>query len=368
MSHPTESPTPLRPAVAVWLVTLRSIALGALAWAVADALGFPAPALTGPALLMSVLGLAGLKLDIAVTVRNCAFLAIGVTMGTGVTPEVIETVRQWPAGFVILAAAMVVTVVAGTALLHRLWRFDRETALLAAMPGHLSYVLGLSAERHADLAVIGVVQSIRLLALTLIVPFAVVWANGDGGAMPVQAGNEMSATVLVATIVLSAALGWVLHRFAVPAALLLGGMVVSTIGHLGGWTEGQMPIWLALPAFVVLGTLIGTRFSGITLAMLARSAVAGIAATVLASAICLAATLAASLFVDAPFSQILIAFAPGGVETMAAMALMMDVDATYVAAHHIWRLLILTFLAPISIAWIARGQGGRGRSDTPPTP
>ncbi|NRA87018.1 MAG: AbrB family transcriptional regulator [Rhizobiales bacterium] len=50
--------------------------------------------------------------------------------------------------------------------------------------------------------------------------------------------------------------------------------------------------------------------------------------------------------IDLPFAQILIAFAPGGVEAMIAMALLLNIDPTFVAAHHIMRLFILIGLIP----------------------
>ena len=47
-----------------------------------------------------------------------------------------------------------------------------------------------------------------------------------------------------------------------------------------------------------------------------------------------------------PLDAALIAFAPGGLETMAAMAVMMHVDTTYVGAHHVLRLVFISFLLP----------------------
>jgi uncharacterized membrane protein AbrB (regulator of aidB expression) len=42
-----------------------------------------------------------------------------------------------------------------------------------------------------------------------------------------------------------------------------------------------------------------------------------------------------------------VAFAPGGVEAMAAMALSMDYDPAFVATHHVFRLLFLMALLPL---------------------
>ena len=54
-----------------------------------------------------------------------------------------------------------------------------------------------------------------------------------------------------------------------------------------------------------------------------------------------------SLGLDMPFGQVWVAFAPGGVEGMAAMALALDFDPAYVAAHHLLRLLALALVLPL---------------------
>jgi hypothetical protein len=41
-----------------------------------------------------------------------------------------------------------------------------------------------------------------------------------------------------------------------------------------------------------------------------------------------------------------VAFAPGGVEAMAAIALSLGYEPTFVAAHHVFRLFLLSFLMP----------------------
>ena len=54
---------------------------------------------------------------------------------------------------------------------------------------------------------------------------------------------------------------------------------------------------------------------------------------------------------------ILIAFAPGGLETMAAMSVILGIDPTFVASHHVARLLMLTAIVPI---FLMRGRRDRG--------
>jgi uncharacterized membrane protein AbrB (regulator of aidB expression) len=50
----------------------------------------------------------------------------------------------------------------------------------------------------------------------------------------------------------------------------------------------------------------------------------------------------------------MIAFAPGGLETMAAMAVMMHADTAYVGSHHVLRLLFLSVLMPLVMGKDAR--------------
>lgn len=320
------------------------IAGAALAWL----LHFPAPALTGPALSVSVLSVAGLTLSVPQIVRNACFVVIGLSMGTGVTPEVYDTARQWPLSFLFLGISVVMIFVSCRLLLQRLWKQDRNTAILSSTPGHLSYILGLSTTTKGDLPTISVIQSTRVLSLTLLVPFAVSLMGFDTSKMGLP-GAQMMPGPLAISVGLALLLGLFLSRLRVPAALLLGGMVFSTVTHLSGMVVGHVPLYASIPAFILMGTLIGTRFSGVEMKTLRRAFGAGLAVTLVALVVTIVFATALVQFVDLPLPQVLIAFAPGGVESMAAMAVIMNADPTFVAAHHVWRLVILTFLAPMML-------------------
>lgn len=340
-------------------LTLVIAAVGA---GIAFASGAPAAFLVGPALAVALSGLAGLPVHIPVWLRNLCFIIIGLSMGAGVTPEVITTAKQWPFSFVILAVALLLIILIGKWMLVHKWRYDPMTALLSVVPGHLSYVLGLSAETKGDLATIGIVQSIRLLALTILVPFAVIFIGIDAGAAEATF-VVMPLFAFVLSMSISFVVGFVLDRLKLPAAYLIAGLLWSTGSHITGTIDGTVTPFIGTPAFITMGALIGTRFSGVTFTMLKRAFVAGTCVTLVAFGVSAFAAWLVSLFVDAPMSQLLIAFAPGGVETMAAMAVSMNADPAFVAAHHVMRLLILTFLAPLMLG-IARSSKGATNSNS----
>lgn len=342
-----------------WLQTFKTVAItlavAALGAGGAHQLGVPAPFLVGSSLAVTCLGLAGFVIGVPVILRNICFIMIGLTMGAGVTPEVLQTAKQWPLSFVILGLSLVVIMVGCRWLLQKFWQFDPMTALLSVVPGHLSYVLGLSTQTSGDLTSISVIQSLRLLALTILVPFALVLTGHETGALT---GNIaiMTWRMLALSVIVAFVLGYFFNRFRLPAAYLLGGLIWSTGSHITGTIDGAVSPYIAIPAFITLGALIGTRFYGVTLAQLKRAFAAGAVVTVIAFGVSGLAAWSVSLFINAPFSHLLIAFAPGGVETMSAMAVSLDADPAFVAAHHVMRLFILTFLAPLMLSIAQRSS------------
>lgn len=324
-----------------FLLTAALASAGAIA---AYLLGLPAPFLIGPASAVSIAGLAGLRLSIPTSVRNACFVAVGLSMGAGLTPEVFVAARTWPLSFLLVPVTIVILLYSATWILQRFFGYDRTTALLAASPGHLSFVLSLAADTRSDLLAVGVIQSVRVLALTLTVPL-IVEVLGLVGTAPHPAAT-MAIWPLAISFAAALGLGWVLMRLRVPAALLMGGMIASGSAHLSGMVEVNLPAWILIPTYVLLGGMIGSRFSGVSLRALRTAFVAGGVVTVVV--VVLAALIAAlvSHIADVPVDAALIAFAPGGLETMAAMAVMLNAQPTYVGAHHILRLLLLSALMP----------------------
>ena len=335
----------MRQAVVTASVTL---ALGAAGAILMHAAGAPAPFLTGPAIAVTVAGLAGVKTGVPDLLRNACFIVLGLSMGQGVTPQVLEQAAAWPLSFACLAVMIVAIMAACAFLLRRVWAYDRRTAILSSTPGHLSYVLGLSADSNADVRIVALVQGIRVLALPLATPPIVLLA-GEVSAHVGAPPPLLSAWEIAALTALSGGVGWLFIRLRIPAAFLMAGMVVSTLTHVTGLTAGVVPQQIAIPAFVAMGSLIGTRFSGVTTAELCKAAGAGAAITFVGAAFAVLGAVAVAWLTGLPLQVLLIAFAPGGVETMAAMAVTLNADPTFVAAHHVARLFLLSFLAPLAL-------------------
>lgn len=322
-----------------------TIIIGSIGALIAFFIGLPAPFLCGPALAVTLAGLAGLKLSIPPLVRNATFVVVGISMGTSVTPEVIGAARTWPLSFLAVLVTVVLLLYVAFWILRYGFGYDRTTAMLGASPGHLSYIISLTAETKSDLATVSVIQSVRVLALTLAVPLLVEYFDLIS-IEPIILSPPMSPVVLGMTILASLAVGWIFMRWRFPAALLLGGVAVSIGIHITGLTSGGVPSWLSQPTYIILGSLIGTRFSRASLRDMRKAFLAGGVVTIAVMMLSSVIAILVSRLTGVPLNAVMIAFAPGGLETMAAMAVMMHADTAYVGSHHVLRLLFLSVLMP----------------------
>ena len=327
---------------------LPTLLIGAAGAALFWLIGFPAAVLTGPAAAVSIATLLGLRTAIPVRLRDAVYLVLGAQIGSTVTPEVISTALTLPLSLAVLTVTLIASLLIVRAVLQRGFGYDRMTALLAATPGHLSFVLGLSAEQGADVSRVALVQSVRVLMLTLVVPVIIAVWGVEGTAIQTAYG-PISPVSLALILVLALGLGLVFKRLGIPAPLLLGAIAVSAVGHGTGLTPGTIPPWLTVAAFVLMGSLIGTRFSGLDRRGLAGAVLAGGAATLIACVMAVAGAWLVSGLIGLRPASLLLAFAPGGVEVMAALAVETGLDPAIVAAHHVFRLLILSILVPVFV-------------------
>ena len=336
--------------------TAVTLVVGALGAAMAWALSMPVYMLLGPVIAVSLISLSGVRTTIDLQLRDACFVVIGIAVGAGFDSDALGAMLRWPLAFVFMSLIIWAIMALCQWLLSRFFGFDRRSALLASAPGHLSFVIAMATDTGSDVARISITQSVRLLALTLVVPFAAVAMGVNLGGNIVPQGIAMGNVSVVILIVLAVALGLVFQRWSVPAPLLMGGMVVSALGHLTSLAPGVMPAWLILPAYLVLGSLIGTRFSGVTPARFAGGLAAGVGITVIAVGLAGLGAIPVAWALGMPLAHVLVAFAPGGLETMIAMGAVLGVIPGFVAACHIMRLLVLSILLPWMLARIGQGD------------
>ena len=331
--------------------TLAALGIAALGASAATAIGMPAGVLIGATVAVAAAAAAGLPVGIPNRLRDVAFAMLGIVLGAGATPNLFADVSRWPLSLAVLPFALATMMMVALLLLRATAGLRGPPALLATSPGALSFALALAEERKVDAGPVVSLQSLRLVMITVLLPPLVALLDRDVGSggtdhVAVDAGSIglLGSVVLLGCAL---ALGWLLARLRVPAAWLFGGLFVSLPAHVTGLVEGRPDTLLTMAAFVVVGALVGTRFGAIRFRSVARLLGAGTLTTVAATATAAVLAWPVARSLDVPFGQVWIAYAPGGVEAMAAIALALDYDPLFVTAHHVARLLVLAVTLPL---------------------
>ena len=276
-----------------------------------------------------------------------ALLIIGISIGTGVNEQVTEALGKWPVAFAVLAVMVICILFVCRHLLIRYYGFTPRSATLAATPGHLSFVISLGSALDIDVTPVAIVQAVRVLVLTLTVPLVAVLYGIDIGTDLLPRGTHMSPIHFVGLLALSLLLSFLFKRAGVPAAFLIAAMLTSSLGQLTDVTPGTVPAYLVIPCLIIVGVLIGVRFSGISVAQLLSNINAGLVTTAVTIIIACLVAIPVALFLQMPTAHVLVAFSPGGLETMVAMGAAVGANAGFVAACHVGRLFLLTLVVPV---------------------
>ncbi len=319
--------------------------------------GFPAGWLMGGAIAVSAAALLGVKVMLPRWLWNVTFVLTGVSMGASVARDSLSLLAQWPVTIAALGIELLLIITCTGYMLRKLFGVDRGTAYMSSFPGHLSFVMGIAAAGIGDPRQITIIQVIRILLLTICVPITALFLPVSEVAAPASAAAPAADFLVLAGLAAVCALvGFMFSKLRVPAAYALGAMAASMTARFAGLFEGAMPDPVLTATFVMVGALIGSRFSGITLAEFRRAAVGGIAATALTAAITTVVSLAAASLVSMPFGQIWLGLSPGALEGMGALGIALGFDTAFIAAHHVARLLMLTFAIP-AVALLVRQRG-----------
>src|SRR6185312_12757696 len=94
----------------------------------------------------------------------------GISLGAVVTPETLKGLAAFPFAVVVLLISTLGMIFATSSYLRFVHGWDARSALFGASPGALAQIMVLSSEYKADLRAIAIVQTIRVMALTLGIP------------------------------------------------------------------------------------------------------------------------------------------------------------------------------------------------------
>jgi membrane AbrB-like protein len=323
----------------------RTLALAFVGGAIAARLGLPAAWLSGAMIVVTAVSFLGVNTKMPQALFDGAILLLGIVLGAGVTPELVGHAGAWPLSLACLLLSVAIIQFAVQTFLMRVGKWDRPTAFFASLPGALSYVLASAAETKADIGKVVVGQSLRLFLLVAALPSVVVAA---GHVAPATLPLTVASPGEIAILVVGGIVGGVLLRqLRFPGGLFAGSFIVSAVLHGGGWIAGTLPLPVVIAGFVVLGAFIGSRFSGTDIWFIRQIAAVSFGAFLVGLAIAGIFAVLVSRLTGMGFAQVMIAFAPGGIDSMTSLAVALHLDSAYVAVHQLARFVLIALSAPV---------------------
>ncbi|MFN5683448.1 AbrB family transcriptional regulator, partial [Bradyrhizobium sp.] len=180
---------------------------------------------------------------------------------------------------------------------------------------------------------------------------------GVAPAAPVSLGQPVaSALGLLALLVASLVAALLMQLIKFPASWLFGAMVASGSLHGTDLVEGGLPEWMRGIALIGIGALIGSRFARMRVKTLLSHVKAALGSFAIAVAISAAFVTVIVLVTHVRFSDTIVAFAPGAMDAMMALALTLHIDPIFVGAHHLSRFVFVTIATPGIIHLFGRPQ------------
>jgi len=327
----------------------ETMAVGAAGGALFDLARFPAGWMAGSLLCVAVAALAGRPTHVPTTVSRVFFVCLGMIIGAVATPETVRGMATWPASIAIIAVAMIAVTLAAAAYLRLVHGWDAQTALFASVPGALSQVSIIAAEREADLRAIVVVQTVRVIILAVGVPLGLtVLGLHAATTLPTSRVGALDAPLDFALLVIpSIAAAISLYRLGFSGGFFFGPMIVSAFLHGAGMIELSLPGWLAILAMIGLGAINGSRFNQTSFRMLGHYLAASLGSLLVVVAVAAAFVVAAEALLHLPMQSLVASYAPGSVDVMMILALALHLDPVFVGAHHLARIIVVSIALPI---------------------
>ena len=344
------------PTRAKTLQFLETLSIGTIGGVLFLVTGLPGGLISGAMLAVGVAAMLGRPMAVPAHLTQAVLVMLGISLGSLMSRQLLQHIGAYPLTIGFLALATFCTTFGSSYYLQRIHGWDRTSAFLAASPGALSQIALLAIEKGADMPAIAVVQTLRVIVLTAALPLILVATGLTSTSAPNLTMTVASPLGLVGLIGASVAVSLVLRMAKFPASWLFGAMIGSSVLHGTGLIDGGLPPLVRGVALIGIGTLIGSRFSRMKSSTLLRHLTAGLGSFAIAILISAVFVTLVTWTTHVRFADVLVAYAPGAMDAMLALALTLHIDPIFVGAHHLSRFIFVTIATPGIVHLFGRPQ------------
>jgi hypothetical protein len=242
---------------------------------------------------------------------------------------------------------------------------SRITTYFAAPIGAASEMT-LMAERHgAQTELVASAHSLRVLLVTLIIPFGFQWAGLHGLDSTLPGARLVQGPGLALLAVLTGMGCWAMLKLERTNPWFIGALTVSLLLTACGFTLSALPPWMTNAAQLVIGISLGVRFTRSFVHMAPRWLGSVALATVGMVGLCAGFAWLLAQFTSLHWATLLLGTSPGGIAEMAITAKVLQLGVPVVTAFHVTRLAAVLLLAEPMYRWLYQERPA-ARAESPP--
>ncbi|MCW2305880.1 AbrB family transcriptional regulator [Rhodobium gokarnense] len=324
--------------------------LSAAVIAVLKAVHMPGAVILGAIVAAVAVALAGAELELP----KASFLAAQALMGAMLAGMIEASIFRdiadyWVALGLALATMLAAAVLVGW-LVERSGRLPPGTGTWGALPGAAPAMILMAGEFGGDMRFVAVMQYLRVLVVVLIASLVTqaLFRMVDPGAVVATAKAAAPSLAGFGGTIGVAVVGAVIGVFSrVPAGAIIGPLLIG--GAVNIWAPAALhfPGWLAWAIFIAIGWTIGLKFRRQMFRALVASLpvmLVSILSLVLLSAI---SAWLLVLFADRDPVTAFLATSPGGLDTVAILALESRADVAFVLTLQTLRLFATVLVGTV---------------------
>lgn len=332
------------------------LALSAVLSFVLFRLHLPAAPLLGPLIAGITLSLRGAAIRLPRPFFISAQAIIGCMIARALTPSIFGVLAaNWALVLIILLSTLAISALTGW-LLVRYSSLPGATGAWGSSPGGASAMVVMAQEYGADVRLVALMQYLRVLfvvgAAVMVVRFAL---GGEAQEMTQQIVWFPPLTFnLPLTLLLTAVAGWLGLRLRIPSGAMLLPMLAGALAQGEGMLLLELPEWLLVLAYTALGWTVGLQFNREIFMLALKTLPQIIAAIVGLIALCALMALALTHLLPLDFLTAYLATSPGGLDTVAIIAVGTRADMSFIMAMQTLRLFTILLTGPATARLISR--------------
>ncbi|MBW9352001.1 AbrB family transcriptional regulator [Citrobacter sp. EC_71] len=220
--------------------------------------------------------------------------------------------------------------------------WNKEEALLGAVPGAMAAVLALASHIKTPPQKIVISHSLRLITLTFLAGYITRGASADIlAATPAVFFSGHNLLWLTGMVLAGYIAGKFLERLHFPAPFMITSLVCAAALHPLSSQPLIFPDLFNQISMVLMGILLGHHFTTYSMTEFGRHLWSSVQLVLIGLGVTIIMAFISARLLDYPFPVLMLSWVPGSVESMSFAALALKADASFVMANHIIRMLLI---------------------------